>query len=215
MTSNFVVLSKRESEEAYRDLVRGKRPLQVAIKEQHVKQGTAVDREAGEVFFSLPFVQRFEGTFDAVVSFSLPPEVFFLNTKVKGANGKYSLQEVEGIFKLQRRDSFRLNLSEVGDAEIIFIGGDKYQIHDISQGGFSIELSVEDSKIFTKDKQILGDLNLMGESFSNLLCESKHTRILPTDPSRVLVGFQFLKLGAQREEQLFRLITDIARKHFR
>jgi hypothetical protein len=215
MTSNFIVLSKKEGEEAYRDLVRGKRPLQVAIKGQLVKQGTAAERESGDLFFNLPFVQRFEGTFEAVVSFSLPPEVFFLNTQVTNSNGKYFFKEVEEVFKLQRRDSFRLNLAEVGNSEICFVGGDKFQIHDISQGGFSIELKIEDAKTFSDDKQILGDISILGETFSNVLCEVKHTRIIPTDRSKVLVGFQFLKLGAEREEELFRLITDIARKHFR
>ncbi len=51
--------------------------------------------------------------------------------------------------------------------------------------------------------------------FGVIKCETRFARVQPADKSKKLMGFKFLKLGRENEETLFRLITEINRKHFR
>jgi hypothetical protein len=213
--SQFETLSASESDAAYKDLVKSNRPLQIQIAGERLRQAKATERKNGEIYFTLPPGQRFEGTHEAVVSFSLPPDVFFMKTKVVGAGGNFFLVERSEIFRLQRRESFRLMVPAGTQAEVLFEDGERYPVYDLSHGGFGIELPAIHSDRYVTGSQMYVDLEVEGETFSKILCETKHARIQPANKKRVLVGFQFLKLKARQSEVLFRLITDIARAHFR
>lgn len=213
--SHFSAMDAKEREEVYRDLVKSKRPIQIQIQGERIKQGKILSREKGQLYFNLPFIHRFEATQMAIVTFSLPPDVFFLKTKVVSHLGKYYFEETKDIYRLQRRDTFRLSVPDIIEAEVKFEDASVFRLHDISQGGFGIELPAKKASSFTAGEKLKVEIVLMGEKFEGVVCESKHGRVQKTNPQKVIVGFQFLKLGARREQMLFRLITDIARTHFR
>lgn len=213
--AQFTALTHRERDEAYKYLVDGQRPVQIQIPGEKLRQGKVEERREQRIYFQLPFTQRFETYSQAVVTFSLPPEVYFLKTQVGHHNGKFYFEEVEEVFRLQRRDSFRLTIPESIPTKVVFENGKSFRIYDISQGGFSIELPAVETDMFVTGTKVQADIEIRGESFSAVNCESKHARVQPLVRTKVLVGFQFHKLGPKMEQALFRIITDIARTHFR
>ncbi len=213
--SQFVILGVKDRDETFRDLVKMKRPIQIQIIGEKLKTGKVTGATSDSINFRLPHVERFEGSYEAIVSFSLPPDVFFLKTSVTGAGEKFSFGQSEEVFRLQRRDTFRLSIPDRVTAKVKFLNHKIYNIHDLSQGGFSIELPAQDSDIFVTGTYLDGDIEISGEVFKQVLCEAKHARVQPSAKTKVLVGFQFLKLTSKQEEILFRLLTDIARTHFR
>lgn len=213
--SNFVAVETREQEEAYRDVVLRKRPLQIQIAGEKLKQGKVFERKENEIIFQLPYMQRFEGEFEAILTFSLGTDIYFLKTTVVGKFGVYSFRETKNIFRLQRRDTFRLKIPTSVVTRVKFESAGSFPIYDLSQGGFSIELPATKSDSFVTGTKMIVDIQILDETITEVNCESKHARVQPLTREKVLVGFEFLKLANSQEELLFRLISDIARTHFR
>jgi hypothetical protein len=215
MNNQFVVLTPKERDRVYKDLAQSKRPIQIQIRGDELKQAKAHERDAGDFYFKIPFIQRFDGEHEAVVTFSLPPDVFFLKTTVRHAGGAYCFIETADVYRLQRRDNFRLMMPERADASVQFKGMPiSYPIRDLSVGGFSITLRSSEKTLFEKGAKTLVKITVGDEVFDRLNVERRHLRKDLTESERYIVGFMFEELNKRDEAKLFRIVTDVARLNF-
>jgi len=212
---NFIALTPKEREVVYKDLVKGNRPIQIQITGEKQKQGKVLTQSEGEIIFELPFLDRFIGEFEAVITFSLPPEVYFLKAKIRENSGQYFFKETINIYRLQRRETFRLKIPELVDANVTIDNLGTFRLNDISQGGFGIQVSAKVSHSFKSKTQLKVNLVVMGERFAKVICEVRNARVQTLDKQTILVGFKFLELDQGTEERLFKVITEISRQYFR
>ncbi len=214
VNNHFVELSPKERNVVFNDLTKSSRPIQIQITGQGLRQAKTTEKQGSRIYFSLPHLQKFDGQHEAIITFSLPPEVFFIKTVVTREMGQFFFTE-SAVYRLQRRDNFRLSISGAIPTSVMFHDFNRrYPLYDVSVGGFSIEAPPLQKEEFPKGSSHKVSIEMDVEQFSNIQAEVKHCR-LGYQKKRLIVGFEFRKLTQKNEARLLKLITDIARIHFR
>jgi hypothetical protein len=138
------------------------------------------------------------------LSFSVNEATFFAQTLVQGRDARKLVVRAEmPMYKLQRRESMRIKVLESHGATIK-LGLAEYPLFDISAGGLSIMVRLDQEKEFSKQHLFPGcTLAFLGKKLKvdlevkNVLCASK-------DGLKWKVGFRFKALPPAVEQLIAR-----------
>ncbi len=157
-----------------------------------------------------------------VVTFSIGVEKYFLKTQLEEGRGEdVSLDMQAELYKLQRRNSFRLNIPSGYQARIeITVRNEKpvkekYELVDLSGGGFAFELPAGHEPQFKKDEILIGRL-VVGPEFKEVVtCIVRHARMVGSRGSGLCrVGAEFQSIKAPVQNELIKLVMDLHRDMF-
>lgn len=159
---------------------------------------------------------------NVVITFSVGVEKYFLKTQLEEGRGEDAHLDMHvDLFKLQRRNSFRLNIPTGYQArfEINVRNGEpvkeKYELVDLSGGGFAFELSTGHEPQFKANEIIVGKL-IVGPEFKEIItCVVRHSRMVGSRGSGLCrVGIEFQDIKASVQNELIKLVMDLHRDMF-
>jgi c-di-GMP-binding flagellar brake protein YcgR len=157
---------------------------------------------------------------DAIVSFSLSSEMYFMRTKVLPRKDRALVDLACDLYKLQRRDNFRLVIPKRYRARFEMRSYDLeatkavFPVVDLSGGGLSFEMLYASDTI-RSGTHVTGLLRV-GESFSKpIVAVVRHVRPFGSMGSGLFrCGIQFEEIPAAESEEIIQLVMKIHRESF-
>lgn len=158
----------------------------------------------------------------SVITFSIGNEKYFLKTKLEeGRGADIHLDMQSDLYKLQRRNSFRLNIPSGYAARIEIFSRDlkktkeKHDLVDLSGGGFAFELPAGNEPQFKKG-ELLSVILQVGPDFrSQIDAVVRHSRMVGSRGSGLCrVGCEFIKIQPAIQNEIVNLVMNIHRDMF-
>jgi hypothetical protein len=149
---------------------------------------------------------------ETIANFNSLNEKFFYQTKLGIKDLKYVLEASEKMYKLQRREHFRVGLSTAEESSVVIINhnGKKTFIDaecmDVSMGGARIQVSEEVLSIKPMDK-IISVLRINGKRFE-VHSEVRH---LKNENGIISAGIQFSASNEDLKNRLQMLVLEFQR----
>ncbi len=138
------------------------------------------------------------------LSYTVNEVTFFVHAKLQHRSAKkLVLKASMPMYKLQRREALRIKVLDTHGASIV-IAGESYRIHDISAGGLSILVGMEQQTHFQKQQPFpKSKLHFVGKEFEVNL-ETKSIQSSAKDGLTWKIGFHFKQLPAAVEHLIAR-----------
>lgn len=137
------------------------------------------------------------------LSYSVNEATFFVHAKVQGRTTRRLVVKADmPMYKLQRREALRIKVSDPKCT--IRLGRETLAVHDISAGGLSVVVRLEDEKSYAKGQTFPGSvLQFLGKELKVDL-EVKNILSHGKDGIKVKIGFHFLSLPPSIEQMIAR-----------
>jgi hypothetical protein len=157
---------------------------------------------------------------DVIVSFNLPPEKYFLKSRLVSKSKNYLLKLTPYLYKLQRRKNFRLTLPKTWEPKFYCLLQDAakvdrtFDLYDLSSGGFSFEHTPTE---FTAigGAEIDGKLTVKNRLEINLKAIVKHAREVGTKAfPKIRIGLEIKSLSQKDEAQIMAVLMEVHREIF-
>ncbi len=157
-----------------------------------------------------------------IVTFSLGTEKYFLKTVLEEGKGStVHLNMQADLYKLQRRNSFRINIPQGYDARFqINLHNkkatiEKYDLVDLSGGGFAFEFLTEEKEHFKKDDILIGKLNVGRKLQEKVTCIVRHAHMVGSRGSgRCRVGVEFQDMPVTVQNEIVKIVIELQRELF-
>jgi len=156
-----------------------------------------------------------------LITFSISDEKFFFKAMIyPKPGGLYTFDVSYELFKLQRRDNFRVRLV-TGDLKSLVlvkkiagaIVSKKFPIGDISATGCSFDVGSDVAAKFVREIPVEIEVYLPRNMLLQLAATVKSSRRSPTGQGR-RVGVQFKNVNGADRERLVKLVMDMHRTLF-
>lgn len=157
-----------------------------------------------------------------ILNFSIGPEKYFMRADLNHRLGSALTLDIhQDLFKLQRRDTFRLvfppgfraqiSLTQKNDADAKL----NCNLADLSGGGFAFEFNSSPDLTFKAGDVITARLQI-GAEFDELVAGVvRHCRMVGSRGSGLCrVGVEFQNLKLSKQEEIIRLVMDLHRELF-
>jgi c-di-GMP-binding flagellar brake protein YcgR len=213
------VLNRGERERIFSRLTHERKKFSFQAK-KNLYVGRVVRRDKNDLIFESESTFQSKAPIEVTVSFSLGSELYFMKTIVVQARDHVHLKIDKTIFKLQRRDSFRLVIParyrstfELRSVDLQSLRKG-YSVVNLSGGGLNIEI-LEANELLQVGCHVTGML-IVGEYFIRPIVGTiKHMRALGSMGSGVLrAGIQFEGLSRADREQIVEFVMKIHRESF-
>ncbi len=162
-------------------------------------------------------ILRFENREKVVVNFGIDQGLYFLQTdlKLQGKN-EYAINFDQKIYKIQRRDNFRLTLPEDYSVEVEFEksfipGSNRFKLSNLSQGGMGVSIPQSKSMSVERGRRVDATLYLPDRDAFAIHAVIRHYR---DEAEFVQVGFEFEALAPELEQLLGNIMMDLYRLMF-
>jgi hypothetical protein len=183
-------------------------------------KGRVFDREGRALLFDLLDNLKLITATEIVASFMFGNEVYFLKTQISPRGNSFLLDIGQDLYKLQRRDNFRLVMptSQKARFELRSIDIESvkqtYGIVDLSGGGLSFEMLYATDRL-QQGSHVSGVIKI-GENFSKpVVGLVRHVRPFGSMGSGLFrVGIQFEGLSSTDHEEIILLVMKIHRIAF-
>ncbi len=215
-----LVESKKEIDHIYGVLKDSKLLVHCSTKEtgRHVFETVAFEEPYLVV---RPIDNRFvsfQNRDEVIVNFGIDQGLYFLKTDLR-LQGKteFAINLDQKIYKIQRRDNFRLTLPDDFLVEATFEKGflpsaeTKVRLVDLSVGGMGVLIPQKLSMGVEKNRRVDGTVYLPGREPMEVHCIIRHYRDSET---HVRVGFEFEALAPEAEQLLGNIMMDLYRLMF-
>lgn len=218
--SVFTRVSVRSDRERVFSRLVTERPVFIVQIQKKTYECRAKDRKGRYLLFD--FLEGTGGMFESetIASFTLGPEMYFMRTFINAYDGIVTLDLGADLYKVQRRDSFRLVVPARYKARFELRSVDlemtkaTFPVVDLSGGGLSFEM------LYATDKLRVGShvtgLLRVGEIYSKpIVANVKHLRPFGSMGSGLFrTGIQFEGLAPAEREELIALVMKIHREAF-
>lgn len=166
--------------------------------------------------------EKLPPTNPCLLNFSINAEKYFMKADVYHRLGaSLTLDIHQDLFKLQRRDSFRLSFPSQfkSQLEILERAGKSCrqfcQLSDLSGGGLSIEIPSGPDMNFQAGEIIKGKLTVGQEFSGDIEAVVRHVRMVGSRGSGLCrIGMEFQGLRLSQQEEIIRLVIDLHRELF-
>lgn len=217
------VTTRVDRERVYNLLVAQAIPITVVTESKSTYK--FLPKELEDNFLVLTSPPGVHDIFDknVVITFGVGVEKYFIKTKLlkkeKGSDAKLDLQS--DLYKLQRRNSFRLNIPTgfLARYEIKNRGegavNEKYDLVDLSGGGLAFELPSNAADMFRPGELLNGRL-IVGPDFSkDVKGVVRHSRMVGSRGSGLCrVGVEFQGIPETVQNELINIVMDLHREMF-
>ncbi|MCB0394151.1 MAG: PilZ domain-containing protein [Bdellovibrionales bacterium] len=158
---------------------------------------------------------------EAIFMFDLGVDKYFLKAKIKTLGKDKVIVDVKpALFKLQRRESFRISIPEGYPAKIHITDVDglksdkKLFLFDLSGGGAGIEIPPTDDFLLAAGQTIKGKI-LVNKNEHPISGTIRHIREIGEEGKKFKkIGFQFDEMTEKQQQALFRSVMEIHRDVF-
>lgn len=194
----YTTIDMPSYDETIKFLVHNQTDITFKIGADHFK--SKILKMVGDKFFIYKFKLSPFHNQEVVCSFEISAEKYFFKSKISTEINDLVLNLPADIFKLQRRNDFRVAVPESMNyvCEITHINGypNKIiaQIRDVSLGGIKLVCPVEGRKEYTDAEMIL-KIKIKDYELENIPCQVKRY-IQAEGSSRAQIGLRFLDSSA-------------------
>lgn len=212
----YTLLDQLNTKETIDFLIHSQSEVTFKINSQHLK--TKILSKKNTLQFAV-YKFNFEQYFDEAVtcSFEISAEKYFFKSQVSTIASELLLTIPNEIFKLQRRNDFRVAVpaSIPYTCEIIGVNSSpvklKAEIRDLSLGGCQLAVKITGTSFHNGDELYL-KLKLNSFDWDRIHCSSM--RVISKDSdSKLSVGVKFLETSAAFATDLQSLLVQLDRIH--
>lgn len=160
---------------------------------------------------------------EVIVTFQVGQEKYFMKTIFEhhDFSGHYKMSLEPALFKLQRRNSFRVqipgeylarvNLMVVGDKKI----SQKFPLFDLSGGGFSFEIPPNSQFSIERGQELEGELDIGGKFKKRFSAIIRHIIVVGSQGSGLKkIGAEFTHLSPSEQQDIINIVMEIHRDMF-
>lgn len=160
---------------------------------------------------------------EVIVTFQVGQEKYFMKTTFHhhDYSGHYLMNLEPALFKLQRRNSFRVqipgeymakvNLTLVDDKKV----SQKFSLFDLSGGGFSFEIPSNNQFQIIKDQNVECDIEIGGRFKKKFTAVIRHVIQVGSQGSGLKkIGAEFTNLSPSEQQEVVTTVMDIHRDMF-
>lgn len=160
---------------------------------------------------------------EVIVTFQVGQEKYFMKTTFghHDFSGYYTMNLEPALFKLQRRNSFRVqipaeylakvNLTIVGDKKV----SQKFPLFDLSGGGFAFEIPPNNQFAISKDQPIEGEIEIGGKFKKRFNAVIRHIITVGSQGSGLKkIGAEFAQLSPSEQQDIVNTVMEIHRDMF-
>jgi c-di-GMP-binding flagellar brake protein YcgR len=160
---------------------------------------------------------------EVIVTFQIGQEKYFMKTifETHDFAGHYMMNLEPALFKLQRRNSFRvqipldymakIHLLTVNEAKVT----QKFSLFDLSGGGFSFEIPAHNNFELRKDQRIECDLEIGGKFKKRFTGIIRHVINVGSQGSGLKkIGVEFSNLSPSEQQEVITTVMEIHRDMF-
>lgn len=160
---------------------------------------------------------------EVIVTFQVGQEKYFMKTVFEhhDFNGYFKMNLEPALFKLQRRNSFRVqipaeylakvNLSMVDDKKVV----QKFPLFDLSGGGFSFEIPSNSQFKITAGQQVEGEIEIGGKFKKKFTAAIRHVIQVGSQGSGLKkIGSEFTQLSPSEQTEIVNVVMEIHRDMF-
>ncbi len=217
------VSTRRERERAFVLLVESKSNIDCqttdkkifSLKSDHIKDSELV------VFCEQ---LRIQTEIPVILTFNIGQEKYFAKTTIKphDLQSHFRVNLEADLFKLQRRNSFRVAIPQGYNAKTSIIQVDdksfknrKFPLFDISGGGFSFEIQPDKDFDISQNQIVLGVLEIGGKFTKNFKAVVRHAGKVGSQGSGLRkIGLEFQEMKPKDQEDIVKVVMDIHRDMF-
>jgi c-di-GMP-binding flagellar brake protein YcgR len=160
---------------------------------------------------------------EVIVTFQIGQEKYFMKTTFKPHKfERHFMMSIEpALFKLQRRNSFRIQIPIEYMARIYIhtvdgkTSSQKFPLFDLSGGGLSFEIPSNIPFHLQKDQNIEGELEVGGRFKKRFAAVVRHVAKVGSQGSGLSkIGTEFTRIGAIDQQEIVNTVMDIHRDMF-
>jgi hypothetical protein len=160
---------------------------------------------------------------DVIITFNIGQEKYFMKTYITGHDfaNHFCVNLDAPLFKLQRRDSSRVNIPQGYLAKITINQIDnqkiskKFPLFDLSGGGISFEIPPENNMEIAKDQLIIGEMEIGGKFKKPFSAVVRHcVRVGSQGSGLKKVGAEFMNMSPNEQAEIIKIVMDIHRDLF-
>jgi c-di-GMP-binding flagellar brake protein YcgR len=160
---------------------------------------------------------------DVIITFNIGQEKYFMKTIITGHDfaNHFCINLDAPLFKLQRRDSFRVNIPQGYLAKINVTQIDnqkiskKFPLFDLSGGGISFEIPPENNMDVVKDQLLYGEMEIGGKFKKPFTAVVRHCiRVGSQGSGLKKVGAEFMNMSPNEQQEIIKIVMDIHRDLF-
>lgn len=160
---------------------------------------------------------------EVIVTFQVGQEKYFMKTtfELHDFTSHYKMNLAPALFKLQRRNSFRVqipaeylakvNLLVVSEKRV----SQKFPLFDLSGGGFSFEIPSNSQFSITSSALIEGELEIGGKFKKRFSATVRHIMVVGSQGSGLKkIGTEFTNLSPSDQQDIVNTVMEIHRDMF-
>jgi c-di-GMP-binding flagellar brake protein YcgR len=160
---------------------------------------------------------------EVIVTFSIGQEKYFMKTTFTTHDFErhYKMNLEPALFKLQRRNSFRVQIPTEYLAKVYLHHVDgkvvtqKFPLFDLSGGGFSFEIPSNNPFQVLKDQKIEGDIEIGGKFKKKFNAVIRHVIKVGSQGSGLSkIGTEFYKISPPEQQEIVNTVMEIHRDMF-
>lgn len=158
-----------------------------------------------------------------IVTFQVGQEKYFMKTlfEYHDFSSHYKMNLEPALFKLQRRNSFRVqipseylarvNLMSVGDKKV----SQKFTMFDLSGGGFAFEIPPNNQFPIERGQEIEGEFDIGGKFKKRFSAIVRHIVVVGSQGSGLKkIGAEFSQLSPSEQQEIINTVMEIHRDMF-
>lgn len=152
-----------------------------------------------------------------LASVVIGPDRYFIKTSLRADDRFYYLKKSDEIYKIQRRENFRLSMPDDWKAIFkIYQIADKtfvheYSVFDISISGFSFDYQEQDKPPYKIEQNLSGQLVLPNRLDISISANIKNHR---KAGNSIRIGVAFEALNSKDESKIQRILMELHRAFF-
>jgi hypothetical protein len=160
---------------------------------------------------------------EVIVTFSIGQEKYFMKTVFTPHDFQrhYKMNLEPALFKLQRRNSFRVQIPTEYQAKVYLhhvdgkVASQKFPLFDLSGGGFSFEIPSNNPFQVLKGQELEGDIEIGGRFKRKFNAVIRHVIKVGSQGSGLSkIGTEFSKISATDQQEIVNTVMDIHRDMF-
>jgi c-di-GMP-binding flagellar brake protein YcgR len=213
--------TRKERERAFILLTQSKSTFECQLPEKKIitmSPGDIVDSHMVVVTQGLVPMDQ-----EVIVTFQVGQEKYFMKTTFEhhDFSSHYKMNLEPALFKLQRRNSFRVQIPAEYLAKVtLLVVGEKkvsqrFPLFDLSGGGFSFEIPSNNQFVIHRNEEIEGDLEIGGKFKKRFSAIVRHIIVVGSQGSGLKkIGTQFSDLSPSDQQDIVNTVMEIHRDMF-
>lgn len=185
----------------------------VSVVPDHIKDSQMIVVSQGKI----PFDQ------EVIVTFQIGQEKYFMKTTFQhhDFSGHYYMNLAPALFKLQRRNSFRVQIPAeyLAKVHITMVNdvkhSQKFTLFDLSGGGFSFEIPSNNPFKIDREQNIECDLEIGGKFRKKFSAVIRHVIQVGSQGSGLKkIGAEFTNISPSEQQEVITTVMEIHRDMF-